>query len=95
MTIKIEVVFKVKGIYLIPISSNKSRSFINNLFLLSRKQGEKVGISMKKKISICIDEKKLDMIEELLKEEIFRNKSHIIEYSLNKFLEEKRKWKKN
>ena len=43
---------------------------------------------MKKKISISLDEEKLKIIEELLKEERFRSKSHIIEYSINKFLKE-------
>lgn len=43
---------------------------------------------MKQKISITIDEKKIKEIEALLKEGLFRNKSHILEYSLNKFLME-------
>lgn len=43
---------------------------------------------MKQKLSITIDEKKIKLIENLLKKEKFRSKSHVIEYSLNKFLEE-------
>jgi len=43
---------------------------------------------MKQKISISIDEEKIKLIEEKLKEGVFRNKSHLIEYSLNKFLQE-------
>lgn len=43
---------------------------------------------MKQKISISIDEEKIKLIEEKLKEGRFRNKSHIIEYSLDKFLKE-------
>ena len=43
---------------------------------------------MKQKLSITIDEKKIKLIENLLKQERFRSKSHIIEYSLNKFLED-------
>lgn len=43
---------------------------------------------MKQKISISMDEEKIKLIEEMLKEGRFRNKSHIIEYSLNKFLKE-------
>lgn len=43
---------------------------------------------MKQKLSITIDEKKIKLIEDLLKKEKFRSKSHVIEYSLNKFLEE-------
>ncbi len=45
---------------------------------------------MKKRLSITIDEKKVDLINEILKEGLFRNKSHILEYALVKFLEEKK-----
>jgi hypothetical protein len=41
---------------------------------------------MKQKLSITIDEHKIKIIEELLKEGMFRSKSHVLEYSLNKFL---------
>ncbi len=43
---------------------------------------------MKQKLSVTIDEDKIKIIEKLLKEGLFRNKSHILEYSLNKFLGE-------
>jgi len=43
---------------------------------------------MKQKISITIDENKIKLIEKLLEEDRFRSKSHILEYSLNKFLRE-------
>ena len=43
---------------------------------------------MKQKLSISIDEEKIKLLEEILKEGRFRNKSHVIEYSLNKFLKE-------
>ncbi len=43
---------------------------------------------MKQKLSITIDEEKIKLIENLLKEGLFRSKSHILEYSLNKFLKE-------
>jgi len=43
---------------------------------------------MKQKLSVSIDEEKIDLLENLLREGLFRNKSHIIEYSLNKFLKE-------
>jgi Arc/MetJ-type ribon-helix-helix transcriptional regulator len=43
---------------------------------------------MKQKLSITIDEEKVKLIEQLLKEGMFRSKSHILEYSLNKFLQE-------
>lgn len=42
---------------------------------------------MKQKLSVTIDEEKIKIIEEILKEGLFRNKSHIIEYALIKFLE--------
>jgi Arc/MetJ-type ribon-helix-helix transcriptional regulator len=43
---------------------------------------------MKQKISVTIDEKKIKIIEKLLEEGKFRNKSHILEYSLNKLIKE-------
>ena len=43
---------------------------------------------MKQKLSITIDEERIREIEELIKEGRFRSKSHILEYSLNKFLKE-------
>ena len=43
---------------------------------------------MKQKISVTIDEENVKKIEELLKNFKFRSKSHIIEYSLDKFLRE-------
>lgn len=46
---------------------------------------------MKQKLSITIDEDKIKFIEKLLKEGRFRNKSHVLEYSLNKLLKENRK----
>jgi len=42
---------------------------------------------MKQKLSITIDEEKIKIIEEMLKQSRFRSKSHVIEYSLSKFLE--------
>jgi len=45
---------------------------------------------MKTKISITIDEEKLIDLDAILKEGLFRNKSHLIEYSLNKFLEKQK-----
>jgi Arc/MetJ-type ribon-helix-helix transcriptional regulator len=41
---------------------------------------------MKQKLSITIDEKTIKVVENMLKEGLFRSKSHVIEYSLNKFL---------
>ena len=45
----------------------------------------------KQKLSITIDKKKIKIIEEILKQEKFRSKSHVIEYSLDKFLCEQKK----
>jgi len=42
---------------------------------------------MKTKMSITIDEEKLAVINEILQKGLFRNKSHILEYALIKFLE--------
>ncbi len=44
---------------------------------------------MKQKLSITIEEKMIKLLEGLLKEGVFRSKSHIVEFSLNKFLKEK------
>ena len=44
---------------------------------------------MKQKLSITIDEETIKLLEENLKEGVFRNKSHAIEFSLNKILKEK------
>jgi metal-responsive CopG/Arc/MetJ family transcriptional regulator len=41
----------------------------------------------KQKISITIDEKTLDLVEQALVDEKFRNRSHIIECSLKEFLD--------
>jgi Arc/MetJ-type ribon-helix-helix transcriptional regulator len=41
---------------------------------------------MKQKLSITIEEENVALIEEILKKGIFRNKSHILEYALIKFL---------
>ena len=46
---------------------------------------------MKQKISISIEKEKIKLIEDLLKEGLFRNKSHIIEYSIDRFLESHKK----
>jgi len=43
---------------------------------------------MKQKISISIDEEKVVLLEDLLHDGKFRSKSHVIEYSLDKFLKE-------
>ena len=45
---------------------------------------------MKQKLNITIEEDKIKLIEELLKEGLFRSKSHILEYSLNKFLKQEK-----
>ena len=43
---------------------------------------------MKQKISVTIDEEAIDLINSILEVGQFRNRSHIIEYSLKKFLNE-------
>ena len=42
---------------------------------------------MKQKINVTIDEEKIKLIEKLIKSGKYRNKSHILEYSLTKLLE--------
>ena len=46
---------------------------------------------MKKKVSVSIEEKTIDKLEDYVIEGSFRNKSHLIEFALNKFLKEKAK----
>jgi len=45
---------------------------------------------MKKKLSISIEEQTIKDIESLLTEGLFRNKSHIVEFAVTKFLEEQK-----
>lgn len=45
--------------------------------------------SMKQKICISMDEETIKKAEELLQNGIYRNKSHLIEYALNKLMDEK------
>ncbi len=42
---------------------------------------------MKTKLSVTIDEEKIELIEHVLKKGLFRSKSHILEFALTKFLE--------
>lgn len=41
---------------------------------------------MKQKLSITIEEETIKLLDEAIKEGVFRNKSHVVEYSLNKTL---------
>jgi Arc/MetJ-type ribon-helix-helix transcriptional regulator len=43
---------------------------------------------MKQKITITIDEKTAESVEIMLKDALFRNRSHLVEYSLNKLIQE-------
>ena len=43
---------------------------------------------MKTKISLSIDEETLKKIDEMLKNTMFRNKSHVVEYCVTKMLKE-------
>lgn len=43
---------------------------------------------MKQKMSISIEEEMIDKIEEKVSEGTFRNKSHVIEFALNKLMGE-------
>ena len=44
---------------------------------------------MKKKMSITIEESAVAEIEKIVADGSFRNKSHLIEYALTKFMKEK------
>jgi Arc/MetJ-type ribon-helix-helix transcriptional regulator len=45
---------------------------------------------MKKKLSISIDEKMIEVVETLSQKTKFRNKSHVVEYALEKLMEEEK-----
>ena len=42
---------------------------------------------MKKKISITVEEQVIREIEEKVRTGLFRNKSHVVEFALNKLME--------
>ena len=44
---------------------------------------------MKQKLSITIEEETIKLLDDVIKDGVFRNKSHAIEFSLNKILKEK------
>lgn len=46
--------------------------------------------TMKQKLSITIEKDTIKELERFLEQGRFRNKSHIIEYSINKFLEQEK-----
>lgn len=46
---------------------------------------------MKQKISITVEENIITKIDDEVKKGIFRNKSHFIEFAINKFLVEENK----
>lgn len=48
---------------------------------------------MKQKLSITIEEDTVELLDEVIKEGVFRNKSHAVEFSINKMLKEKEKGK--
>jgi Arc/MetJ-type ribon-helix-helix transcriptional regulator len=48
---------------------------------------------MKQKLSVTLDEKTLEKVDEIIKEGSFRNKSHVVEYSLNKTLKDRKNGK--
>ncbi len=50
---------------------------------------------MKEKISISVDEKTLNIVDENILRRKFRNRSHAFEYALIKVLEEIKDGKKN
>lgn len=45
---------------------------------------------MKSKISVTIDEEMIKVIEDLCKDAKFRNRSHVVEYSLKKVIGERK-----
>ena len=44
---------------------------------------------MKQKISVTLEKEMLDVIEKLLADAKFRNRSHVVEFALSKLVEER------
>ena len=44
---------------------------------------------MKQKLSITVEEETIKLLNDFIKNGVFRNKSHAIEFSLNKILKDK------
>jgi Arc/MetJ-type ribon-helix-helix transcriptional regulator len=44
---------------------------------------------MKQKLSITIEEETIERLGDYVSEGCFRNKSHVVEFALNKFIKEK------
>ncbi len=44
---------------------------------------------MKKKLSISIEEETIEKLDDYIRDGDFRNKSHVVEVAINKFMKEK------
>lgn len=49
---------------------------------------------MKRKISVSLDEKTIEKLGDYILDESFRNKSHVIEFAIKKFMKENENDKK-
>lgn len=49
---------------------------------------------VKQKISITIEEQMVNILENMLEGELFRNRSHIVEFALNKLIQDTKTQKK-
>jgi len=45
---------------------------------------------MRKKISVSIKEETINKLDEYIEDGAFRSKSHVVEFALNKFIEDKK-----
>jgi Arc/MetJ-type ribon-helix-helix transcriptional regulator len=45
---------------------------------------------MKRKVSVSIEENTIEKLEDYVRDGSFRNKSHVVEYAINKFMEERK-----
>jgi len=69
----------------------QKKEYISNLVVvITRKfyNGGYFSVCMKHKTSVSFDEKTLYGIRDLMRSGLFRNKSHIVEYAVNKLLNE-------
>ena len=64
------------------ILQDKMRTKFSNIQFVGANQ-------MKQKLSITIEKETIKLLDNVIKDGVFRNKSHAIEFSLNKILKEK------
>lgn len=80
----------MKGILIITIKLQQNRKIYKYYFIVFNMVESHPTRKMKQKLSITIDGKTIKLIEGSIKEGLFRNRSHVVEFSVNKILKEKK-----